>query len=447
MDSLRILILIQEYELAEKVSAVIRSANISSISTQVNHLNEGLSLIDSLDLCIIDLDIISDDAQKARLTEVVKIYGKKVKFIFISDGTLDSKLQEQVESLGYDSVLIKPLSVIAAASRISDLFQKEVSGARAERQAEFMGIRITLFRKINIYPCDIFLSLSSRKFVKFANEGERVDLDRIATIKEKGVKELFLTIDDFYKYSELFFTKDLVHPDNVKDSEDYALKSHEALHEMVEDLGVSKHIINVSKQTINKILDDFKSPKFKSLMSRFKNDSNTFIYDHSYLTMVFALEVCNKMDWQSDQVREKICMAAMFHDFGFQDSKLAYFEHQGKESWGDLTPAQRREIEEHPEVMAEMLAGEKNVSMEVIKMIANHHEGAGAESYPKGLPATNMSQLECIFISCHALSLELYNIGFNLQKLPKAFEEVVKKYSSGNFKKPIEALREVILSK
>jgi hypothetical protein len=84
-----------------------------------------------------------------------------------------------------------------------------------------------------------------------------------------------------------------------------------------------------------------------------------------------------------------------------------------------------------------------DLPQDVRNIIAQHHERPGSEGFPRGLAATAITPLSCIFILSHELSNKILSedsIESNLSLIQANFEA---RYNKGNFKKVFESFSSV----
>lgn len=421
---------ISEKTTLDKVSSIIKSfKDIGHVKnlTDYNSLTESLKDTDKSLFFIIDLTSEKFASAKMKAQDIVTDHDKNVIFLVNEELKSDPKLATVGENL-----LDSKFKLIEMTSLISDL--------RSETSGEYFPITINSFYKVKTFPCDAFVKLGTDKFVKVIHENDPVEDEFIKKYKTKRVDSLYVKAVDFYdKCTELFADK-LADVDLFNTKEEYIRKSQEILHEMIKDLGVSEHIVAKVGEALNHVEEELNKPNLKKVFDLFEKQKGSFIYDHSYLTMLFCNILCKHMDWESEQVRNKLALASMFHDLGIENPKKAFYEGAGKANIMTMNKELSDEIMDHGNVIAKMLEEDPEMPQEVLNICLNHHEGLGPEeSFPKGVSGVNLTQLECVFIVAHSFVLELYKIAFNTTKIQKAYDAVAEKYTSGNFKPIIQA--------
>jgi len=421
---------ISEKATLDKVSSIIKSfKDVGTVKnvTEYSELTKSLEDKDKNLFFIIDLTSTSFTNIKAKAQDIVTNHDKNV--IFIVNEELKS--DEKLATVG-DNIINHDFKLIELTSLVSDL--------RSEVGSEYFPISMNSYYKVKSFPCDSFVKLGVDKYVKVSHEGDAVEEAFLKKFKDKRVDFFYVKAADFYdKCTELFSDK-LAEVSLFETKEEYIRKSQEILHDMVKDLGVTEYIVGKVDEALAHVDVELKKPNLKKVFDLFEKQKGTFIYDHSYLTLMFCNILCKHMDWESEQVRNKLAMACMFHDLGIENPKKAFYEGAGKTNISSMNKELSDEILGHGEVIAKLIEQDEEAPQEVINICRNHHEGLGPEeSYPKGVSGVNLTQLECVFIVAHAFVLELYKVAFNTTKIEKAYDAVAQKYTSGNFKPILKA--------
>ena len=429
-NKINVTLAISEKATYDKVSSIVKSfKDVGTIKNALDYqeLKSFTELADKNQFFIIDLTSEKFQNIKAKAQDIATNYDKNVIFLINEELRSDKNLSSVGENL-----LDQKFRLIELTSLISDL--------RSESGSDYFPITINNFYKVTTFPCDAYIKLGVDKYIKVAHEEESIEDGFIQKYKSKRVESLYVKDADFYDKCTELFTDKIANVDLFDTKEEFIRKSQEILHDMVKDLGVTEHIINQVTESLNVVEEELSKPELKKVFDLFNKQKGTFIYDHSYLTLMFCNILCKHMDWESKQVRDKLAMASMFHDLGIENPKKAFYEGAGKQNILSMNKELSDEILDHGKVIAKLLEEDENLPQEVINICLNHHEGLGPdESYPKGNSGVSITQLECVFIVAHAFVLELYKIAFNTKKIQKAYDAVAEKYSSGNFKPVVQA--------
>ncbi len=359
----------------------------------------------------------------------------------------NAKILIIIDELDKDNEVFKPMkeNILFKKFKLID-FTAKLSELINQKHINFFPIKIDYFLKENNILCDTYIKLGKNNFIKIANEYEDITSELIEHYKSKEMSEFYVSSSDFFAKCQSLFQNILPSIDHFPTKEEYIQKSYEALHQMVKDLGINEVVIEKVEESLKQVEETINSPQLKSIFELFKRSKGTFLYDHSYLTLIFSMIMCKHMNWENPQNRYKLSMACMLHDLAISDPADAMLENNSKVELMKLDKQKSQKILNHSEIMASLLEKDPQVPQEVINIVRKHHEGKGTEhSYQKGVTGVNLTQLECLFIITHAFVLELYSIAFNPNKFSTALENVLEQYQTGNFKPLKEALTKTVL--
>ncbi len=309
-----------------------------------------------------------------------------------------------------------------------------------DESKDFKRIKIFFFWKFNKSLCDIYVKLSNVKFVRIINKDtyySKEDIDKYINRKQKY---LYIFTDDYEQHSaNLAQTPFLIlDTDNIKkgDKDNLIQANHAMIHELVKSVGISSSVIALAKKQTDEMLKVVnKDDHLYKMMIRARSKRN-YIYDHSYLTTLFACEICSKMEWTSKETLQKLAMASTFHDLLLNDPNLAMIDDLETLLQGNYTPTQISEFKRHPLDMAEMLQNCKHMPADIDTIVLQHHENVTGTGYPHKLSPIRISQLVCVFIIAHDFVNNLYNVEFDQTQIPTILNKFKLKYAKGNFKTP-----------
>jgi hypothetical protein len=370
--------------------------------------------------------------------DFLKLSNNDIKIVFFHDET--DSLKEKYPNIIFMNL---PFKVIEFGDRIKEFFSVEGS-SHSEVDSKWFPFTIKKIKLLGIVPCDVYIRLSGDKYLKVCNKGDLLDDRRLQKYIDKGMEYFYIDMEEYYENQDAFYPKDIANPEKFSSTDEHATKSHEALHELISDFGITESVLKSTEQNIEDVAKGLEGTAVDGLLEKFKNSPDTFIYDHSYLTTIFVVALSQELDWGSEKITAKLCFASMFHDLGIEDPKMAFLEGNPKELLMKQKKPERDMILDHPKIITEKLSQISSVEGDVLNIIQNHHEGSSETGYPKGTSGINISQLTCAFILAHEFVLALYRVGFNLSKLDIILEKVSTKFSSGNFKALLEPFKTAV---
>lgn len=193
----------------------------------------------------------------------------------------------------------------------------------------------------------------------------------------------------------------------------------------------------------NGIKIDSKSRNLLSELKNLKGDEIKLL-DHIGKVINVACTLALKLDWNKDNLLEKLMLAAYFHDFSLrQRPDLLHFNSfEEVNAWQKELGVQSYFLTiNHPENTAKMLQTLEEFPSEVLDMIRTHHELPDGKGFPAKLDHNKLSALSALFISAHDYvefcearsdwDLKVYLkerknffIGHNFKKILKCFEQL-----------------------
>ena len=328
--------------------------------------------------------------------------------------------------------------MIKASSKILDLLT-DVQ-LNEEVNILFLPIRIDLLKNLPEVPCDIYVKISDIKFVKIIKKGQ-VDsvVDTVNKYVTKGIEFLYVEKHLYASLSHLLM-HDLFAAEQSLPVAERGIKITESIISVTKDLGASEAVIESINESYAHVIKNLEYEKVTSLLANLSTDENIFIENHSYLTSVFAVMLSRKMEWSTPTIQNNLCMAALLHDLVLADHQLGHHDRDDLETIKNLPYKTRDIVLNHPKILADKLSKTTKLPTDVITLIAKHHDGRGANSYPGVDTIAIMPPVQCLFNVAHQFSIELYKIGFNNKKLPIAFDNLRKIFKHNKMRQYIDLL-------
>ena len=425
---LKVLVYENDLSLLMKIKALLSSISLIDEAKIINDEKACLKAIKDEHYDLFILEINNRPFKELLLKTLPDIINQPILSL---DPTADLSGFTKVVAI---SLLDGKLNLIQFLSALSDLVPSDILlDEKPLLIEEYIPVKMGIFRKIKNTPCDVHIKLSRDKYVKIINEDEEVQTSFLDRYQSKNINEFYIKKVDFYRCSDQLFANVLPDVKNFESKTDYFSQSQQVIKDVILEIGINENVIKLTDELVESALSEYKDPNLLSLLNKFKYSEDRYPYDHSVFTSILAVAMCEKFEWRNRQLMQKIVFASFFHDFGFTNSKLAFFENNviGNK---DLTKDQKNEILNHSQKMVDLLGQNKSISSEVLSIIGKHHEAQGENSYPLGLTSASLSILECIFIVAHQFTNELYKIAFRADKIPKAIENVVSFANTGNLK-------------
>ena len=439
--------------ISERVEFIERCFSLSLSVTDVKNVHKTMlaeqipstALLQEYDVIVLDILFLSKDKNYEAFRDQVVLHGffYKTIVVFNNDSQLDlvSKFDPSEYLLKVESSKLKLTTFLMTLKKILD--QKELD-SREKINEEFIPLRLYKVKKIQISPCDLYLKISTDKFLKLINERENISQEQVERYLSRGVEFIYVLKEDFDLSADLLLGIQLPDILNYKTTIDYASNSFELMNDFLNDLGVSSEIVETANKISENIIENLPDGELADIFTKFKNSPDRFIHDHSFLTSTISVSLAKKLGWDNRENLKKLVMASMFHDIGFKNVKVALLENLSLLSVEEQEKSIRDEIFNHPQVAYDLLFKVDSISQDVLNLVLRHHEGVGEKSYPKKLSGSTLTSFECLFVLAHDFVLELYKHCFNLEKKNDIYQLLIHKYNSGNFKPILLKLRQLI---
>lgn len=334
-------------------------------------------------------------------------------------------------------------------SILKDQFRKILE---LQPNQDFCRIEPSLLVRVTPLKADIFIRLSSVKFVKLYKTGAtftKEDLERV-TVKKK-VPSLYIRKGDTKEF--LFKFKDELETmiaksgtaDNVRSSRtllNTASEVQEVVLELTNRLGFTPEVREIAQQNVRLTLNAIgSSPQlsFALAASQFKNKN--YISSHSIMLAHLTCSIAAQMNWPSDTTFHKLVLASLFHDLSLTDPHHARVRtSQQLEDWSKHDTGEAfLSIKSHANKGAEMVQSLKEIPADVDTILLQHHERPDGSGWPSGLRSPQIAPLSAVFIVAHDI-VDFLVAQKNEFKLEDFLRESEQKYQLGTFRKVWKAL-------
>lgn len=308
---------------------------------------------------------------------------------------------------------------------------------------EYTKIRLIYFLRFNRVNYDVYIKISNDKYVKVFKEGDLYSREDILKYKDKGLKHLFVQSSDLEnssqggQYQILSFEKNL----DQNDGANTFASTAEVVQDLVRELGVNDEVINMVDYAVFKIEEELgeNQDDLSKRLARFRSRSD-YLTDSAYAVSYVACKICSKMNWDSEETRQKLVFASMMHDVFVDDAELAMNLDFGLLKPDKIDAKVFEEYRKHPVKIAELVKKNDKLPMNLEDLVLCHHELPDGSGFPRGLDGFRISQLCAVFNIARAFVNELFRIDFDMELLPGVISGLEKRYKTGNYKFPIEAL-------
>lgn len=244
-------------------------------------------------------------------------------------------------------------------------------------------------------PVSVYLRLTTDKYLIIGKSGEKAQFTNLHSLKQNQAKTFVRKIDHpvLIQFITDFTQRLVTHPQftpSVKTKYLMGLTS-QALHSFDgKEFASVAQLERVSQMviTIGQSMTGF--DEIVKILEGMPADESK----HSMSTCMVALMLCEEMQVTLQAAIEKVSLACLLHDIGLKFLPKTLLE-KPKHLWSF---EENQLYETHPLKGIEMLRDLKDVSQDVLIMIAEHHENAVGTGFPKKIRDLKISPLGRIVI-------------------------------------------------
>lgn len=428
--------LMTQFEMAE----LIKLENINEIIPYANKSEADRLILDA-------------NTNAKMLSEKKAIFSGKLlntKLLWIStEGTTTETFDQKLvfDIVKKAEVLSLDVSLLRKISFLYDYVHENQEG-NPKKDDCYIPLDLVYLSTINKSPCDIFLQISDKKYIKIINKDDDFKINEIIeNYRNKNINDFFITFNNLTKFRDSILKNIFKFDESKGNLVSHQLKVSEAVLSIARDFGVTDFVIEGINDTCNEIYKEFNSSsKLKAFLDQMTKLEGTVIGNHSYLTSVFIAMIGSKVPWFNREVKKNLYTAAMLHDLDLNGTGYEQLEFKNINLINMLPNKEKDAVKNHAVALSKRLSKLDIIPSDVINLIAKHHEGAGPNSYPQGLHGPQLSPPICLFNVAHQFAIEMSNISFNHDKINQALDNVKSHLSGNSFKQFIDILEKEVSS-
>lgn len=312
---------------------------------------------------------------------------------------------EFLERLAIQEVIRKPVSyeqILKLITPIVEGFDADAALRQSQKNADHLGEETDasdsrfipilshnfLSGRKNFF--NVYVRLSSGRYVKILNAGDTFSPERLSMYLKKGV-------DTFYLHKEMQATY-LAYCDHLSSSlikmknAPIGVKANQALNMGQETLsylmkqGLSKNNVTYAIRFTKTLNELVRQPEFvdHSRINEFLLDLSS--YEHGVATSMISSMIIRHDNIGSDRVKKIVSLASLFHDVGMQGALPVDCESNVEK----LDTIQFEIYEQHPLLGFDILRQIKGLDPVVPVIVAQHHERRSGAGFPRRLALSNI---------------------------------------------------------
>lgn len=312
----------------------------------------------------------------------------------------------------------------------------------------YVPIRISLLLRWGNSHADLFMKLSDQKYVKMINAGEAFipsDADRFLA---KGLSHLYITSEAAETFLDVLQKNmNLVIESEAQPASELSVLSLESL-ENVERiaaiLGWTAPVMHAAKKAVTlAVKAASKEPSILKLLKQKLKDPASKFSSHISMQALLSCGFCHQLGWTSESAQMKLGLAALMHDITVDENAYndIFLWNQAATDAHDKTPEVIK-YRNHPSDAANLLLNLKDLPADVDQIILQHHETKDGGGFPRGLISSRISPMASLFIIVEDLINFLEESDNYEEKIELFVKHRETRYSSGNFKKVFEVVKD-----
>jgi|GEM_PF-2503333 len=271
------------------------------------------------------------------------------------------------------------MEVKASEGGKSNVKEEEV----AIDDSEFIEVPINAYFSGNLVCFDIYVQLSSGRYLLIFRKGESFDDQRLATYKGKGVTQLYFKKEDRNQMMDYYnhIHQKMVNSETISDHTlaSTTKLSHQFVFDEMMTSGLYKEMLDNSKKLVTNTINSIKRVRdLGNFVDNFFND-NPSLRDHSYLSCLYTSLICQNLDWVGQKSEQDFCLASMLQNIGLSADKQNALVDETK-----LSPEELAEYQKHPMQGYKVLL-KYTLSENIRQIVLHHHEKSDGRGYPQNI--------------------------------------------------------------
>lgn len=258
---------------------------------------------------------------------------------------------------------------------------------------QFSALSVEEFATGNEIQFDIYVRLSSVKYIRIASAGEVIDAERVLNFQGKGLTHLYLNKADFLRYLGFaaHLSKKVAAAKNLEQSKRVAflVQSGKLAVKSLYREKVDPHMFSLTSELVNTTVEVLcEKPEALALFEGLRAQGDA-AYTHSLAVSLYATLVGKYLGWTSPRTLIRLSMAGLLHDIGKKEIDPEVLNKPRI----SLTPEEIKILESHPKRGYEILNGIPDVPEEVLQVVLQHHEDCKGFGYPMRLTRNHIIPL------------------------------------------------------
>jgi len=391
----KILIVEDDSYFSDAINGVLKKYNYNVINAPNGRVAKNIIKGSSPDLILSDIQM--PHFTGIELLDWCKSENITHKFILMT-GFSHLMKPEEACKLGADEFLLKPFVETELMEKLTSCLPIDCGNDNLDItepmvDQNYCKVSIDDFVTGREVPFNVFVKINGSKYLRIAYKGEDISIEKIKAYKQKGLFYLYLKKEDFHELVgfNIKLAGAVKTSNKIKKSvkQNFLRYTGEIILENCFVVNIDEKAFTDSQKFVELSLSIFADDDEAFRILSVLNSHADFLYAHSLGVSIYSVMIAKKMGWLSSQNLFKISTAGLFHDIGKKEIDRSILEKPRI----DLTPAERRLVETHPQRGKEILESIKCIPGEVAAAAFEHHEKYLGQGYPRGIFKNRISPI------------------------------------------------------
>lgn len=409
---------------------------------------EYLSFEGPFAVVMIEASIRSDDPSQL-CQQVIDVTGERP-IVFIGTPAMirDRVSHELFSNHEINGIIERPLEV----KEFSEVIAKSLEWARQEEfessieeleKEQLLPMKIRNFYLFNSIPYDVFLELTSVKYVKVITAGKPYTEADINTLSRRNIRFLYLKKDEYLKFLEdsvaqltVKFSKKIK---PISEALQFQIKAVMVIQQYLRTVGVTDTVVELCGKVIDSIGATYDGvEKFKQILAAFPFETRDFA-EQSLLVAYFCEAISDGLDWKSDIVRKKLGLASLLMDCTLTNEEMSKIRTINDPDLENFSEEEQLQFINHPKKAAELVSNFTGFP-ETDFIIREHHELPDGSGFPQKLNASRLTAISSLFIMSGNIVSRLSIMGITPNSLREVMANMRMDFNIGHFRDCLTAI-------
>jgi response regulator RpfG family c-di-GMP phosphodiesterase len=355
---------------------------------------------------------------------------KDVPFIILT-AYIDLVDTREAVSIGATEIVTKPfmpqdfiLKINKALGVEEGVTLSEEDNMQFSLDQHYRKISIDHFVEGQYKEFNRYLRLSQRKYIVIAKAGDPPDLERLKQYRKKGIESIYIETDDLMHRisNDQVEAKKITNANDSLKTEFISICERALYDQMIQD-GVEPYLVEHAKEIMTSTIEIVKQSNVSTELLKALSQMPDFLHSHAVGVSIVGFMIGINLDMSNKTVLQNIAMGGFLHDIG----KIKLDKNLYSKPLHQLTPPEKRELQEHITLGVGMISEMPNIPEVVTNIVAQHHENCSGNGYPNKLQANKIAQsTKIVTLASDFCHLTIKNPVYRHMSAQKAIRQLEK---------------------